>query len=105
MYKFIRQSVMPRWLQILIEVVLTLTVVYWLGYIIYKMIDILRIFLHSMTEKKIWWVSLCIITICAIITLLILEFATDIKPFTHFGAWVVTMYNNVRNSLANLISP
>ena len=104
MYKFIKQSIMPRWLQILIEILLTLTVVYWLGYIVYKLIDILRILLHSMTEKKIWWVSLTIILGCTIATLLILEFTTDIKPFTQFGNRIVMVYAQIRNYLGSLIS-
>lgn len=103
MYKLIRESSMPKWLQIIINVVLTITVVYWLGYMIYKVLDILRLFLHTMTEKKIYWVALGILFTCFLITLFILEFNTDIKPFTLFWEWVCNIFNGARDGLADIL--
>lgn len=94
---------MPRWLKILIDVLIIVTVVYWLGYTIYKILDVLRMFLHAVSEKKIWWVAIVILLGCTITTLCILEFCTDVKPFTMLGNWIVSLYNDARDILAGFI--
>lgn len=86
-YKLIKDCGMPKWLKILINILLTLTCVYWIGWFVYKFLDLVRIFLHTMTEKKLFFVSLGIMFICAITTLLILEFRTDVRPFTKMFEW------------------
>lgn len=101
MYRFIKNCAMPSWLKVLINILLTITVVYWLGYFIYKILDIFRLFLHTMTEKKIYWVCLCIIFICAVATLFILEFNTDIKPFTTMWNWLYKIFNMTRDGIAD----
>ena len=103
MYKLIRECEMPSWLKVLINIFLTITVVYWLGYFIYKILNLVRLFLHTMTKKEIYWVSLGIIFICAIITLFILEFNTDIKPFTQMWEWLCSIFNVTRDKIADVL--
>ena len=82
MYKILKQCEMPKWLKILINVTLTITCVYWIGLLVYKFLEVVRIFLHTMTEKKIWWIALGIMVSCVVVTLLILEFKTDLNPIS-----------------------
>lgn len=103
MYKLIREGNLPSWLKVLINIALTVTVVYWLGYFIYKILNLVRLFLHTMTKKEIYWVSLGIIFICAIITLFILEFNTDIKPFTQMWEWLCSIFNVTRDKIADVL--
>lgn len=52
----IRNSNLPLWLKLLISIVLIVTCVYWVGFLTYKIIDILRLFINTLTEKKIFWI-------------------------------------------------
>ena len=106
MYKLIRESdKLPNWVKILLDILLTITLVYLIGFMVYKILDIFRLFLNTMTEKKVYWIALAIVTICAITTLCILEFTTEVKPFTIMGNWFVDRFNDVRNSIADVIAP
>lgn len=103
MYKLIRNCGMPSWLKVLINILLTITVVYWLGYFIYKFLEIFRKFLHTMTKPDVYWIALGIILLAALTTVFILEFCTDIKPFTNLWNWIVSIYDNTRDAIANKI--
>lgn len=103
MYRWIKEKDLPKWLKILINVLITITIIYWLGFIIYKSLDMLRIFLHTVSETKIWWTSLVIIIACTITTLCILECFTNVKPFTSCKDSIITWWNCVRNKIANII--
>lgn len=92
MYKLIRECGMPKWLKVLINILLTLTCIYWIGWFLYKILNVVRLFLHTMTEEKIWWISLGIMLVCAITTLLILQFGTDLKPFTNMWDWLTGIF-------------
>ena len=106
MYKMIRESErLPKWLKILLDIALTLTCIYWVGFLVYKILDVFRLFLHTMTEKKVFWIALCIILMCAITTLCILEFTTDVKPFTQIGDFFIKLFNDTRNVIADAIAP
>lgn len=104
MYKLVRECGMPKWLKILINITLTVTCVYWLGYFLYKILDVFRLFFHTMTEPKVFWIGLGILLGSAIITLLILEYNTDIKPFTMMWEWVLRTFDGARDKIAEIIS-
>ena len=106
MYKMIRESdKLPNWVKIMLDILLTITLVYLIGFMVYKILDVVRLFLNTMTEKKVYWIALGIVTICSIVTLCILEFATDVKPFTIMGEWFVDMFNSFRTGIADIIAP
>ena len=103
MYRFIRNSNLPSWLKLLINIVLTLTVVYWLGYMIYKIVDIVRLFIHTFTEKKYFWLNFGIVAIALFSCCLYLQYNTDFKPFTELYNKLLDLYNITRNNIADLI--
>ena len=103
MYRLVRDSKLPSWLKVLINVALTLTVVYWLGYMVYKILDVFRLFLHTLTEKKIFWIEFGIVVIVFIGTCLYLQYNTDIHPFTNAYEWLLNVFNLSRDYIANLI--
>ena len=94
MYKILKQCEMPKWLKILINVTLTITCVYWIGLLVYKFLEVVRKFLHTMTEKKIWWIALGIMVSCVVVTLLILEFKTDLNPISAMWGKICGIFGN-----------
>lgn len=97
MYKLIENSSIKNGFKIIIYILLTITCIYWLIYLIYKILDTLRIVLHTMTEKSHWWffISLCIIF--AIGTMVLLETTTEIKPFTSLQRFFIDTFYAVKN--------
>lgn len=65
----IRNSNLPLWLKLLISIFLIVTCVYWVGFLTYKIIDILRLFINTLTEKKIFWIIF--VLSCALIIIYI----------------------------------
>lgn len=103
MYKLIKECGMPKWLKVLFNVLLTLTCFYWMGYLIYKILEVVRWFLHNVTEKKMFWCMFLFALIIAIGITLYLQFNTDVKPFTMFWDWLVDIYEQGRNKIADII--
>lgn len=103
MYKYIRERKIPEWLKVLLNILITITIVYWLGYFIYKILDLIRLFFHTMTEKKVYWIALVIILICVTICLFFLEFNTNVKPFTIAWEWLKITFNDSRDFIADFI--
>ena len=99
MFKFIRESKMPKWLKFIIYTILIVSVIYWLGYLIYKIVDFLRFFVNSVTDKKMFWVSVGVMIICGIVTLIILEYNTDVKLITDAWEWTKGVYETVKNKV------
>ena len=71
LFSKITNSNMPKWLKWLLNITLAITCVYWIGYLCYKIIDLFRIFIHNLTEYKIFWVMFGV-TLCLIILGIIL---------------------------------
>lgn len=103
MYRLIRNSNLPKWLKLLIDIALTLTVIYWLGYMFYKIVDILRIFLHTLTEKKIFWIEFGVVVVAFLGVTLFLQFNTEIKVYTNLYNDLLDIFNISRDFIADKI--
>ncbi len=103
MYRLLHNSNIPKWLKILLYIVLTLSLVYLVGLIFYKVLEAIRWLLHNATEKRIWWITLIIALIATIIVLVILEINTDIDPFTNAINFLVSKWKQFVNWCASLI--
>ena len=97
MFHLIKGCNMPKWLKVVLYVLLSITLVYVIGLVIYKVLEAIRWLLHAMTEKKIWWVSVCIIFVLSLIFAIILEKTSDIKPFTLLYEWLLSVLNSIKN--------
>lgn len=103
MYRLIRECGMPKWLKILIDIVLTITIIYWLGYMLYKFLSVVRFVLHTITEKEHWWFFVVVVLGVLITILFILEFKSDTKPFTSFGKWIISLFDNAKNNVGEAL--
>ena len=102
MYKIIRNcNSIPTWLKVLINVLLTVTVVYWLGYFIYKILEFVRFCINGITkEKGRWWFF---ILCCLILTISICLFM-GFNPFTELWDWLVSTYENLIQNVVDKLS-
>lgn len=104
MYKMIREKEnLPRWIKMMMYIVLTVTCVYWVGYIIYKVLSLVRFILHSVSSKEHWWFTVFIVIGVGIAMLLFMEFRTESKPFTELWIWIEKMFNEMREKIGNFL--
>ena len=104
MYRLIRNSEMKKPLKIILYILLSITCVYWLGFILYKILDLLRIILHNMTEKSHWWFFVIITIIFTLGALILLETTTDIKPFTSLQHFIIDTFYMLKDWFTNIFS-
>ena len=94
---------MPKTLKIILYITITITCIYWLGLLAYKLLELIRFILHLITEKGHWWFVIIVIIGIIIATLFIAQFCFNLNPFGQFGAWIKNHIYNFRNWLGDLI--
>ena len=82
------KSQLPKWLKILIYVVLTLTLIYWLGLLIYKFLEYLRRFIHWASEKRNWWTFLFSVFLVLVGSFIMAQFVLGLDPWGKFVDWL-----------------
>lgn len=103
MYKFINNSKLPKLLKWLINILLTITCVYWLGYLVYLLLDSIRKFIHWTTEPHNWWTFLMCVMIVLVGSLIVAQFALGLDPIGKATIYITEKINSLRESIANLI--
>lgn len=96
---------MPKWLKVIINTVLTLTVFYWLGYMIYKVLSVIRYMLHTISEKNHWWFFLLCLFGTTLAIMIICELCTQWTPFTNMWNDIKNFVNWLRKIVADFIEP
>lgn len=95
MYKLINNSSrLPKFVKILLDILLTLSCVYLIGLCVYKILEAIRKFLHWTTEKRNWWTFLMCIVILAIGTFIVAQFILDLDPFGNLVRWFNGLWLN-----------
>lgn len=103
MYKIIYNSKLPKVVKIIAYILLTLTMVYLIGMLLYRILDALRIFMHWVSDKRNWWTFIVCLMILFIGSVLIAQFALNLDPFGKLGSWIVEKWNELRDSIASII--
>lgn len=103
MHVWVSNSQLPKWLKVVIYTLLTITLVYWLGYAIYKILETTRKVLHWATECRNWWTFLICILILGVGSLLMAQYYFDLDPLGKLAAWAVLQWDNLRNAIASKI--
>ena len=103
MYRLIWKSKIPRIIKWLLYVLLTITIIYWIIIMTYKLLDLMRRFLHFVSDKKNWWTFVCCVCILLIGTFIVAQFVLGLDPLGKFITSVNETINNIRNSIGNAI--
>ena len=96
-------SRLPKWLRIVLIVLSILTIVYWLGVVIYKILCGVRIFGEFIFNKRNYWTFLTCIAILLIGTLLVSQFALGLDPIGKAYQYILDQFNNLREIIGNKI--
>lgn len=100
MYKLIRQGSMPKFLKILLYLLLTITCVYWISYFLYKILECVRICINGITkEKGRWWFFL----LCLSILLISICIALKFNPILELWDLIKVFFIDMKDSFINLL--
>lgn len=84
MYRMVSNSKLPRVLKVLIYALLTITCVYWLGMMIYKILETIRIFINWTSTRRNWWTFLMCILIVVVGGIIVAQFFLGLNPIGNF---------------------
>ena len=87
LYSLVHTAKMRKLIKILIYILLTLTLVYWIGWLLYKFLELLRKIIHCITEKEHWWFFLSCILLLAIGTFIVAQFVLGLNPYGKIIDW------------------
>ena len=103
MYRLIWNSKIPRIIKWLLYVLLTITIIYWIIIMAYKLLDLMRRFLHFVSDKKNWWTFVCCVCILLIGTFIVAQFVLGLDPMGKFINSIKEMVDNIRNAIGEAI--
>lgn len=101
MYRWVGRSKMPRFLKVLIYVVLTLSCIYWIGYFVYALLNGTRFFIHWVTEKSHFWVFMFCIVLVIGTSIFIAQKYLGLNPIGQIKDYFVGIYERAKMWLQN----
>lgn len=103
MYKRLYNSQLPKWLKLILYILITLTLIYLLCITLYKVLEISRVVIHWVSEKRNWWTFLVCILILLIGSFVIAQCVLGLDPLGAIGNYFIEQWHNLRNAIANFI--
>lgn len=103
MYKKISNSNLPKWFKILLYVFFTITMVYLVGWMVYKVLNAIRWIIHNATRPEVWWWTVVITIVAGISVLVIIQTQTDLDPIGNVVRNILDKWQNFRNWLGSII--
>lgn len=100
MYRMVRESGIPKFIKLLIYILLTVTCIYWIGYFTYKILETVRICINGITkEKGRWWFFL----LCCVMIFVAVCIAMGWNPALELWEKSKVIFEEFRNELAEII--
>lgn len=100
-------SKLPKWLQFILLIISLITLVYWLGFAIYKLLDAIRAIGAFIFDKRNYWTFLTCILILVVGSILLAQYYFNLDPFGKFvewfNNWLTETVTNLREYLGELI--
>lgn len=96
-------SDLPKWLKAILLIISLITVVYWVGFMIYKILCAIRVIGAFIFEKRNYWTFLGCILILGVGALLLAQFYFGLDPVGQFVKWVTSLWESLREAVSELI--
>ncbi len=95
---------LPKWAQFILKVLSIVTVVYWLGYLVYKLLSAIRCIGAYIFDTRNYWTFLCCILILAVGTLLVAQFYLGLDPIGQVSNWFIDRWNDFKGLIIEAIA-
>lgn len=97
-------SRLPKWLRVLLIIASIITLVYWLGFIVYKTLSAIRVVGSFIFEKRNYWTFIGCIVILLIGTLVVAQFWLGLDPIGHLQDFVLEKFELIKEWISNQIN-
>ncbi len=94
---------MPKWLRVLLIVLSIITIIYWAIWLAFHIWKYTGKALHWISDPRNWWIYTSVILILVVGGLLLAQFCSDIKPFTHLWNNIVELYDSLKEKIISRI--
>lgn len=96
-------SNLPKWLKILLLIISLITLVYWLGLMLYKILNAIRVIGAFIFEKRNYWTFLTCILILITGALILAQFYFNLDPVGKIANWFNNNFSNLREIVGDTI--
>ena len=94
---------LPKWLKIILLIISIITMVYWLCFMLYKILCGIRVIGAFIFEKRNYWTFLCCLLILIVGGLLLAQYYFNLNPFGAIIAYFNGLIERLREYLGGLI--
>lgn len=95
---------LPKPLRFILIFISIITVVYWVGFTIYKLLDAIRAIGAFICDKRNYWTFLCCILILVVGSLLIAQYYLNLDPFGKIAEWAISRWIELKETIASYIT-
>lgn len=95
---------LPKWAQFILKVLSIITVVYWLGYLVYKLLSAIRSIGAFIFEARNYWTFLCCILILVVGTFIAAQCYLGLDPLGQVGNWFIDRWQDFKNILIEALA-
>lgn len=95
---------LPKWLRFILILISIVTVIYWVGFMIYKLLDAIRAIGAFIFNKRNYWTFLCCILILVIGSLLVAQYYFNLDPFGKIAEWFISVWQQIKETIASYIT-
>lgn len=95
---------LPKWLRFILILISIVTVIYWVGFTIYKLLDAIRAIGAFIFNKRNYWTFLCCILILVIGSLLVAQYYFNLDPFGKIAEWFISVWQQIKETIASYIT-
>lgn len=78
---------LPKWIRIIVEILLVLTMVYFIMILLYKIWDTIGKIIHFLSDRRNWWTYSIAVLIVVVGGLIVAQMIGEWKPFTELIEW------------------
>lgn len=96
-------SKLPKWLKVVLVIISILTLVYWVGFIVIKILSAIRFILQEISKKEHWWFFIVTMLLVGIVALLLAQFVFGLDPFGKLTEWCVGIFDNMKEKFIDWI--
>ena len=93
----------PKWLKVVLLIISILTLVYWLGLITFKILSAIRYVGAFLFDKRNYWTFIVTLLIIGISAILLAQFYFNLDPIGKLLNWAEQVFNDLRNSISDII--
>ena len=93
----------PRWLKIVLLIISIITLIYWVGFMAYKILCAIRVIGAFIFEKRNYWTFLTCIALLLIGSLIMAQYVLGLNPIGQATEYILEKWQSIKEVIVNSI--